>query len=422
MLTLEGSIQPTPFLVMVDEFADFARNPDDELTRELRDTPGIPNAEFQLMDTGVFVFRKLVANVQAWGEGSEPSLPADIPSLIAGATVSALEAVTEWSIVPRPFELVTDDSGEKWIRHSELGTLLPDSYSDQETASMALARLLRGELIEGPGDFHVRGQSMRLESPLSLDQLPPLPALDLPAGNGSTYLGDRTIQSGFAPVTPQFQRDLTAAEERWVSLQQAVRERVASGMPDLWHRAARVEWPARSDERPSDHAAEALPSLRRLYPELHRLSDVALCCLFDTYQLVCWDDYLWDAHRDDEFLLFLLAQILPTEDGNGTRGDCFSILENGRWIGAALLQGATTMQAIAIAREAQAYGRAFHKLLWRVRTAMGFLQRVPTGLVEPLKIKTFIDLVAGARLMNPTLTTVTQDLSDFAAAPVGIAQ
>lgn len=422
MLTLKGPAQPTPFLEMFDEFGSFALNLDDELKRELRDTPGIPNAEFQLMDAGVFVFRKLVANVQAWREGGQPGLPADIPSLIADATVPALEAVTKWSIVPRPFKLVSDDSGQMWIRHTELGTLLPVSYSDQEAANTALARLLQGELIDGLGDFQVRGQSMTLEAPLTLDQLPPLPALELPTGNVSTHLEDRAIQSGFPPVTPQFQGDLAAAEERWVSLKQAVKERVATGMPDLWLRAARVEWPAQSDETPSDHAAEALPGLRRFYPELQQFSDVQLSCLFDAYQLHCWDDDRWDAHRDDGFLLFLLAQMRPEEDDGGTWGDCFLILESGRWIGAALLQGATTEQAIAIAREAQAYGRAFHKLLRRVRTAMGFLQRVPAGLIESMEINTFLDLLAGARSKNPTLITVTQYLSDFAATAVEAAQ
>jgi hypothetical protein len=295
-----------------------------------------------------------------------------------------------------------------------LGTLLPGLYQDQAAASSALAQLLSGALIEGPGDFRVRGQAMTLEAPLSLDQLPPLPTLDLPAANGSTSIKDLTFQSGFAPVTPQFHCDLKAAQERWVSLQEAVRDVVGTGTAALWRRVESVEWPTQMDDNPSDHAAAALASLRRLYPELHAFSDAQLCCQFEAFQLVCWDDYLWDANRDDEFLLFLLAQAQSADDAGWTRGDGLSILENGRWIGAALLQGKTMEQALAIAHDAQAYGRAFHQLLWRVRTAMEFLQRVPTGLVEPLKISTFLDMVMGARSMTHKISPATQDLSDFA--------
>lgn len=413
MLTLEGSSQPTPVLVMVDELGAFAFNPDDELKRELRDTPGIPNAEFQLMDAGVFVFRKLVATVQAWREGGKLGLPADIPSLVADATVSAMEAVTTWSIVPRPFELVSGGSGQTLIRHSELGTMLPGLYVDQAAARAALAQLLVGHPIEGLGDFRVRGQAMTLDGPLSLDQLPPWPALELPGAAGPNDVGDLTFQAGFPPVTLQFQRDLKAMEERWISQQQAVTGAVEVGISALWRRVERIEWPKQGDAEPSGHAAAALAVLRNLYPELHDLSDAQLCSQYDAYQLLCWDDYLWDARREDEFLLFLLAQAFNADEAGSTRGDGFSILENGRWIGAALLHGTTLEQAVALSQDAQAYGLAFHKLLRRVRTAMRFLQRVPNGLVEHLEISTFLDLVAGARSNNLKRIAATQDFSDF---------
>lgn len=416
MLKLDAPSQPGPtlYLAVIDEVGSFATNPDDELKRELRDIPGIPNADFQVMAAGVFVFSKLVANVKAWRQGGKLGLPADIPSLVADATVSATEAVTTWSIVPRPFELVSDGSGQTSIRHSELGTMLPGRYVDQAAASAALAQLLVGGAIEGLGDFRVRGQAMTLDAPLSLDQLPPWPALELPGASGSTDVVDLTFQAGFPPVTLQFQRDLKAMEERWVSLQQAVRGTVEAGTAALWRRAERLEWPNQADAEPNEHAAAALAGLRNLYPELHALSDAVLCSQYDTYQLVCWDDYLWEARREDEFLLFLLAQAFDADEAGSTRGDGFSILEKGRWIGAALLQGIPPEQAVALSRDAQAYGRAFNKLLWRVRTAMGFLHRVPNGLVEPSKISTFLDLVAGARSNNPTFITATQDFSDFA--------
>jgi hypothetical protein len=148
-------------IIIFDEVGYYM--PDERLRTELRRIEGVPNATYQLNEKGIFVFDKLVKEVEKYiaaNPGARLSMVAR--DLIPAATVSLREAVHEWKVVPRFLSIKAANNdgyhGGYYIWHQEMNARLPPRFESREQARDALVTILEGGIVQGPGDFEYEGQ------------------------------------------------------------------------------------------------------------------------------------------------------------------------------------------------------------------------------------------------------------------------
>lgn len=404
---------PPGTVVFVDEASEFLDTRNDALKEALRDIDGVPNATYQVRAGRVFVFEKLLREVDAQRlrHSDTPLAPLAL-SLVAEACVSAQDAVQQWAIVPEPFERVTAPGGGWMIRLRAFNAhLLPIVRTEPEVQTL-FARLLLGAPLAGNGEFSYRGQPMSLAAPLDPNELPPRPVIQpgLPPGPFAyTALGHLAYAPGFAPVSEALFTHVQAIERTWAQDRGRIAHHVRARAPELWARIAGLNLEPLNDAgAAADGTAEQLAALRACYPELSRLSEAALYEHFDTYQRECSYISGWEPNRDPGFLFYLLGKrAAPTLTGE-TVPDC------GDWVAYALLRGDSLERALTFARGAARYDAALRDLAVRIAAAMRFLVWDKT-LTEPQgpPVTTLSDMMRRSRKVGATAPIFTQQRGDF---------
>lgn len=376
--------------ILIDEAAAIFNSADDHLKEELRGLECVPDATYQVVQDGVFVFDKLVEQVKLARSGSDVELPALARTLLPAAIVTAREAV-ESGIVPVPYEQQQSAGGAYVIRHRPFNATIPIELADRDMAQDALARLLIGGVLDCTGEFSFRGQAMRLCEPLSASSLPTCPELPQPqTGVDRVYapLSFKTFVEGLAPLTRETFQLVKSLEAAWQGSGRLAAAQVERDADRVWASIAAIGLAplcGRGGEVPrGEHSA--LAALRMLYPELRHMPDGPLYWWFDAYQSECCYISGWTASRDDEFGFYLLGQIAS----DASEGEYAATV--GRWAAYALLRGDGESAALEFARACVQYDTALCSLARRVADALDYLGREDRDALRGPPIWTMTDM------------------------------
>ncbi|SUI40123.1 Uncharacterised protein [Salmonella enterica subsp. enterica] len=356
---------PSGRFFCLDEFHNHHMS-DDVLRERLRSIDGIPGVSYQVNGENVFVFEKLVQLVKQNGHNLESAL-----DLVPKATMTAAEAIEEWSVFPEPYsrEINKIDHSQS-IYHPYFNAYLPRKYPDRDTCNADAARLLLGNPVEGEGDFVYRGQTMVLRQPFTLDRLPPRPEWDVPVSedpSAYTHLWNTNFVRGFAPVTESLFNNVKSAEWEWNHAIAATWTYM--GNPEcsasLWPRVG--EFGLEQLELKSMDVDELDPEhhqqFQALYPELSMLSPAAIQKAYDEYCESMWEY----PERCDGFLYHLIVSTVSSDMSRDTPE------KTGRLIAHALLTGSSIKDACRFGSEAQQYDTALSGLAYQVAMAMKFV-------------------------------------------------
>lgn len=389
----------------------------DELREKLRAHPGVPNATYLAKDGQVFVFAKLVKLISA---ASKPdvSLGVLVKELYPQALMSPEEAVKEWSIVPWPYTLIPSGEGRFAIEHSYFRAVLPGTYASTDEALEVYAHLLRGEVIQGDGDFVYRGQPFKLREPVSPNVLPVRPVVEVAPPEKDCYLyaplRHIAYEAGFAISETEF-HTIKRAETQWAADRASARGFVSSHFDTFWANATRFPWQFLSVKFIDPKAVDLddASSIFELYPELTFLPEGAVCAWHEAYR-ADFANYRGDVCREDDFLHFMLGQLACAQD---TIED---VVECGEWAIFALLRGETFEDAFAFARQAARYHSVLTSLANRYARAIQFVASDKSK--DPLQgppVVTFMDTFRASRTGGFAPVLAKQDFSQLATLKDG---
>lgn len=375
---------------------------DDALREKLRSVDGVPAVSYQVQGEKVFVFEKLVQLVKQNGH----NLTA-VADLVSQATMSAAEAVEEWSVFPEPYSREIDTTGQSQvICHRYLNAHLPRKYPDRDACNADAARLLLGHPVDGEGDFTYREQSMVLREPFTLDRLPPRPDWVVPTDEDPgayTHLWNTDFVSGFAPITESLFIGVKSAEWEW---NHAIAATCAyMGNPEciasMWLRTGELNLeqlelkPEDVDELDPEHYLQ----FQILYPELAMLSPAAIQQAYDEYCESMWEY----PERSEGFLFYLIGSTVSKGKYR------YDPEQTGRLTAHALLTGASIEDACSFGSEVQRFDTALSGLAYQVSVAMKFIATDTAAAgKEGHPVSTLSDTFRLMRKANINTLTATQ--------------
>ncbi|WP_298705457.1 hypothetical protein [uncultured Variovorax sp.] len=415
-----------PFLAVLDELAFNSGVPDDRLREALRDVDGVPKTSYVVRDGSVFVFDKLLQEVQKAQAGAGPGhhLSELAAQLLPMSMVSPAEAVEHWGLVPPPYERLAWVSGEFTIWHRPFNARIPGTFMNEHDVQRALARLIVGDVQPGRGDFTYRGQPLILCDPLDLALLPPRPTLppaDGPTRHRTAALAHVAYLPGFDPISEPLFAEVKQLEADWGQESARCAGHVRVRIAELWSRVEEFQSSLASLNQlrgagtVPEYALEEFAELRPLYSELTMLSDGALFAMFDSFQMECRYINGWTASRDDDFLFYLLGKVAGSNgEFEGEKAEAV-----GEWIAAAVLGGSSFDSALAFGLACESYDSAVARLAKRIADAMTFLgSDKDVNALQGCEIRTLREHFQRARSYGSSPIVVEQDLSDLLATDV----
>ncbi|HHQ4642255.1 TPA: hypothetical protein ACSP3W_000499 [Aeromonas veronii] len=372
-----------PPAMILDEFGYYFGH-GDGLKDSLRQIEGIPDVAYLVKEGKVFVFDKLERLVSAQLK-LNPDLPIEdlARGLVDEATVSAVDAVKIWGVVPEPYEV----SG-LMIRHRHFNAMLPGCWQNLDDLQSVLAKILLGEIHAGVGEFTYRGQPMTLCASFDPSLLPPRPVILQAKEPESFYssLDGVLYEPGFEPISESLFNDVKSRELSWKNDCAKTISYTRQHAEQVWALVAKLGLDSLNDQTDEvpDYGQDDFAELRSLYPELSMLSDGSFYSLFDQYQMDCCYINGWTANRDDGFLFYLLSQVASRQlEGN----------EVGKWIAYYLLRGDSLVDAIACGLATNLYDNAIFNLARRVADIMRFLSEEKNNTeLHGRKVTTAMDI------------------------------
>lgn len=386
----------------------------DNLRKMLRAIDGIPSVQYLVKNGQVFVFEKLVSLMSC---ETSPE-PQKAMALLEQSYVTPMQAVTDWKIVPYPFEVI--GNGNYWVlHHTKFDAVIPKKFDTLTQLHEAMADILLGrsitpdasELME-PNLFYFEKQVYK--SIVSLADLPadPLADWDDMTADSIEMLAVEQYLPGHPLLTEIVFTGIKEVTGKW------------QGKLDWMHCAAEHDDQAISsisflplDRLSADYATSWEPeeddkhvivALRGHYPELANVSDVALYFLYDEFQMACNQVSGAEPTRDIDFLFYAAGTALGVDD------EGIAIRDAGK-ISVYLLSENTPAEVLAQKiQEYVARDKSLRQLaLWRWNVSKfleGFAQ-TEKGVGQPIAV--FSDMMNIARKYGHTSVTVTQSRSDF---------
>ncbi len=412
---MEQSQSTAKTFIFLDEAHFLLNREHDPLREALREIEGIPNAKYLVRNGRVFVFEKLVRLVSEKGGQPKDGNLADLASsLIDDATVFAEEAVSKWSIVPEPYEVVAATDAEFVIRHKPFNAFVPGVFSSREATHGTLVKLLLGEIVHGEqSTFVYRGQPMALREQidgLSLSMLPTFGQTNESGQEPWVGLANVEWMPGFEPINEYRFLRAREAERAWKRACIEIEWLATRRVQELWNNV-----PAFDLERLNTDDIElwyddkdVIASLRSLYPELGELAGDVLHMSFDNYQTECWNACSWGPSRDEEFIFYLLGRL---SDPNGS--DYYSIAL-GKWMAWGWFHGHSLDGALEFAATVRYCSKTAYEIANWTRDVMLFLARdAEADDLRGERVRTMGDLFRVGR--TGSLIVAKQDLSQLQA-------
>jgi hypothetical protein len=400
------------FPIIFDEFATYFADGDTYLKEQLRNIVGIPNATYQVIDGKVFIFDKLVKLVKKQ-QALEPSLPLSelAYSSLLEATVTANEAVTDWNIIPVPYELAPYSLNGFMIRHKPFNAMLPIVFKTEKDAQEVLAKLILESVPFDNGEFNYRGQALSLCEPLNLSDLPSRPDIQIDYPSEVHYFSSfngLNYEVGFDPVPEALFNEIKALETSWKLDLESVEQYVQEHAADVWALTHMLNLEALDDptDQVPDYQQDEFSALRILYPEFPMLSAGSLFAWFDKYQSDCCYTNGWTANRDDGFLLYLIGKIA------GLQYEQNVAIDVGKWVSYSLLRGESLYAALQFGNEAFLYNTSILKLAYSITDAIRFVADDKKKIQrQGPSISTMSDLFASCRSISVKQDLVKLDIS-----------
>lgn len=386
----------------------------DNLRMILRAIDGIPGVQYLAKDGKVFVFEKLVSLMSS----ETSSEPQKALALLEQAYVTPMQAVTDWKIVPYPFEVI--GNGNYWVlHHTKFDAVIPKKFDSLVQLHEAMADLLIGrsitpdasELME-PNLFYFEKQVYK--SIVSLADLPtdPLAEWDDMTADSVEMLAVEQYHPGHPLLTEIVFTGIKEVSGKW------------QGKLDWMHCAAEHDDQAISSIsflplkrlsaeyattwEPEEDDKQVIAALRGHYPELADVNDVALYFLYDEFQMACNQVSGAEPIRDTDFLFYATGTALGVDD-EGT-----AVRDAGK-IAVYLLSENTPAEVLAqniqeyVARDKSLRQLALWR--WNVSKFLENFAQTESGAGQPIAV--FSDLMKIGRKYGSTSVTVTQSRSDF---------
>ncbi|EPL6275068.1 hypothetical protein N6147_001714 [Proteus mirabilis] len=386
----------------------------DSLRKILRAIDGIPNVQYLVKDGKVFVFEKLVSLMLS-EKSTEPQKALE---LLAQAYVTPMQAVTDWKIVPYPFEVI--GNGNYWVlHHTKFDAVIPKKFDTVGQVQEAMAELLLGrsitpdacELME-PNLFYFEKQVYK--SIVSLADIPsdPLAEWDDMTADSVEMLSVEQYIPGHPLLTEIVFTGISEVSGKW------------QGKLEWMHCAAEHDDEAISSisflplERlnadyattwvPEEDDKQVIAALREYYPELSGINDAALYFLYDEFQMACNQVSGAEPIRDIDFLFYATGAALGVDD------DGPAVRDAGK-IAVYLLSEGESVETLSqkmtafVSRDKSLRQLALWR--WNVSKFLEIVAQTPKGAGQPIAV--FSDLMNVARKYGSTSMTVTQSRSDL---------
>ncbi|MDT8925310.1 hypothetical protein RBE51_21175 [Pseudomonas taiwanensis] len=351
-----------------------------QLERALLSLPSVPNARYLVRGEQVFVFKRLLQQVQE--QAIDPATaPEAVMALVATSWVDPAIAVSDYQIVPVGYAIERSEGGF-CLQHDALEARVPALFLSHREAQRALADILVGRSIACAGDFQYEGQWLQFNAPLTLD-LPAKPSLAVDACHKEcpSDFSPAGFEPGLSPFDQAFYSAVATLIGDWEAERRALMSLPDPDLPDVWAMLATRELPKPDfttdleAQENTEENAEAL-KLMSIYPELAHLSKQQVYGHFYGFMSDRLHQLDVEAVRDEDFALYLLGtQVHPVQNEDLS-------VARGAYAWFALKQACTWGQACEFAMGCEAYGEALSTLRGRVSSAMRVLYNKRTRQEE----------------------------------------
>lgn len=370
---------PAQRIVILDEYWRLWGG-NQQLERAVLNLPGVPNARYLVRGEQVFVFKRLLEQVQE--QAIDPATtPEAVMALVATAWVDPVIAVRDYGIVPVGYAIERIEGGF-CLQHDALEARVPALFSSRCEAQLALTDILAGRSIASEGDFQYEGQWLQFNAPLTLD-LPAKPSLAVDACRKEcpSHFSPAGFEPGLSAFDQAFYSAVVTLTRDWEAKHHALLNLPDPDLPDIWAMLATrmlptpdfttdLEAPANVEEN-----VEAL-KLMSMYPELAHLSKQQVYDHFYGFMSDRLHHLDVEAGRDEDFALYLLGtQVHPMQNEEKS-------VARGAYAWFALKHAYSWEQACELAMACEAYGEALWALRGRVSSAMHMLYNKRTRQEE----------------------------------------
>jgi hypothetical protein len=242
-----------------------------------------------------------------------------ILALVPDAWITPQSTVTDWDIVPAPYEILAEKDGFV-IFHRPFNAVIPVQFASRDALNDALSQLLIGGVVKGgDADFTHQHQPFKLLAPFSISVLPTRPVLGTEVDDlQATEAIDTAYEfiEGFTPVPRELYNQIVSLRMSWQATSKAASTHLYSVLSSLpIHRFALES--LNGAPRDMSDVADVVAELRGCYQELGMLTETELYDRFDSYQSECHFVNGWGTSRDDDFLLYLIGQAASKDDLEG---------------------------------------------------------------------------------------------------------
>lgn len=391
--------------IVLDEFGYYF-GASDQIKQMIRDVEGIPNLSYRVEGEKVFVFSFLVDLVSKASRDKGSMLSDDdVRALLPLAYLSPIEAVTRYGIKPSQYKIRIVLENSYVIEHEPFNARLPGVYESKEMLNEAIAKLLVGETVSGPGDFDYKGQPMVLLEPLKLQS--DIEALTygydaLDSGAYYCHLKPDAFEPGFSPLTPELYKATLDMEWSWAVDEPCAFAKLNERFEAAWESLSgmvlnMLNKGDSSDAELDGEDQEILLSVLQFYPELAKIRPEKVVGYFSDFQCNVLHLRRAEAYfREKDFIFYLVARAFGADSKRDSEIPRF-----GQRIMYFVQQGHEIGAAADLARKYTRYSINLSSLCWRISKAIYFLkEEKEKSVLEGDPIVTFADMMLAGRKYN----------------------
>ncbi|AYG47979.1 hypothetical protein DV532_27245 (plasmid) [Pseudomonas sp. Leaf58] len=332
---------------------------------------GVPNARYLVRGEQVFVFKRLLQQVQE--QAIDPATaPEAVIALVATSWVDPAIAVIDYQVVPVGYAIERIEGGF-CLQHDALEARVPALFLTHREAQRALADILIGRSIASTGDFQYEGQWLQFNTPLTLD-LPAKPAFTVNASRQKcpSDLSSARFEPGLSAFNQELYSAVATLTRDWEAERDALLNLPDSDLPAIWALLATRELPKpdfTTDLQAPESAEENAEALKlvAMYPELSHLTKQQVYDHFYSFMSDRLHHLDVEAVRDEEFALYLLGTQVHPEQYTDLS------VARGAYAWHALQRADSWERACEFAMDCEAYDEALSALRGRVSSAMRVL-------------------------------------------------
>lgn len=417
--------------IMIDEMSYYLESlaSNEHLKERIRSCLGVPNAEFKGSNGKVFLFKKLYETVnQRILENPDANLETVVDDCLDMSFISPEELAKDHpeSLIRSVFQPVILDNGKHGIRHDIFDCNLDVEFEHFDEAILGIANLIAENPLGGKGHFNFHGIGLKIDSSLSVDDLPKEPEFRIEKQYWDAYLAD-TFASleedplqgvnhvpGFVPLTRTEFLKTKRKVNAWKKKKARIKVKFEHCREELW-----AMIPSIIDESKLFGSIEFKISKKKRnkihkkiiskYPLCKGISKKVIVDLYLQFKEIMNEHYCgeWKDEKEGspEFLIYILCSLTQMFD--------YEFEDKGYWIGLSLLEGRGIDDSFSFYERVSLYEKSLQKLAFKVSSICRYLSNWEEMTYSGSKIVLLDDIFRMSRKYNAQLSAVTQKLSDF---------